>query len=45
MGVAKFKQTLVEGSSMRHSKDYTESPEFLLALGIFIFMKKSVTKT
>ena len=37
---------LVKGSSMRqklqNSKGYAESPEFLPALGLFIFKKKSV---
>ena len=37
---------LVKGSSMRqklqNSKGYAESPEFLPALGLFIFKRKSV---
>ena len=40
---------LAKGSSMRrklqNSKGYTESPEFLPALGLFIFKKKSVATT
>ena len=40
---------LVKGLSMRqelqNSKGYAESPEFLPALGLFIFKKKSVTTT
>ena len=40
---------LVKGSSMRkllqNSKGYVESPEFLPALGLFIFKKKSVATT
>ena len=40
---------LVKGSSMRqklqNSKGYAESPEFLPALGLFIFKKKSVATT
>ena len=30
---------------MQNSKGYTESPEFLPALGLFIFKKKSVATT
>ena len=40
---------LVKDSSMRqklqNSKGYAESPEFLPALGLFIFKKKSIAKT
>ena len=40
---------LVKGSSMRkklqNSKGYAESPEFLPALGLFSFKKKSVDTT
>ena len=38
MGVAKWQNNLVKGSSMRQklSKGYAESPEFLPALGLFI---------
>ena len=40
---------LVKGSSVRqnlqNSKGYAESPEFLSALRLFIFKKKSVTTT
>ena len=39
----------MKGSSMRqklqNSKGYTELPEFLPALGLFIFKKKSVATT
>ena len=40
---------LVKGLSMRkklqNSKGYSESPEFLPVLGLFIFEKKSVATT
>ena len=40
---------LVKGLSMRqklqNSKGYAKSPEFLPALGLFIFKKKSVATT
>ena len=48
MGVALLEKP-GKGSSMRknlqNSKDYAESPEFLPALRLFIFRKKSVATT
>ena len=44
-----MENNLVKGLSMRqklhNSNGYTESPEFLLAVGLFIFQKKSVSTT